>query len=281
MRSTLTACFLGTIAGLMFLPAPCGAAGEVLTATDLKKGAYNHLVYTSASGAVMHYYVYLPAAYTPSAKLPLFLEVHGAGPQAAKAEGGGSARRYLGLNPSYSEEKYPCVFVEPLVNPDWKISCWDGRGWGTGSHTHELKAPPKGIGLILELLPKLLADLGCDADRCYVTGASNGGYATWDLITYRPELFAAAIAICGAGDPAQAKRIADLPIWAFHGTADRTVPCKGTTDMIAALEAAGGKPKSTYFEGMGHKCWDPAWQTPELVPWLFSQNRAERTKKPR
>jgi hypothetical protein len=27
---------------------------------------------------------------------------------------------------------------------------------------------------------------------------------------------------------------------------------------------------------MGHKTWDPAWKTPELVPWLFSQTKADR-----
>ncbi|MGA2501887.1 MAG: prolyl oligopeptidase family serine peptidase [Tepidisphaeraceae bacterium] len=279
MRHRFGLMAFAAVALVLGIPSSPCAAGEVVSPAELKKGAYNTLEYTTKSGDVMHYYLYLPAVYTPTGKLPMLAEVHGAGPQEVKPGGGGSGKRYLGLNPSYSEEKYPCVFFEPLVNPAWKTSCWDGRGWNTGPHTHDLSAPPKGIAAILELLPKLMADLGCDANRCYVSGASNGGYATWDLITYRPDLFAAAIPICGAGDPSKVSRIVDIPIWAFHGTADKSVPFKGTTSMIEALEAAGGKPKHTYFEGMGHKTWDAAWKTPELVPWLFSQNKADRPAK--
>jgi len=255
---------------------PC-AAGEAVLPSDLKKGEYNSLQYTSADGKVMRYSLYLPASYTSTAKLPFLAEVHGGGvpPKATPAKGG-SAKRYLEKNPSYSEAKYPCVFFEPVANPDWCKSCWDEKGWGTGSHKHDLKAPPTGIALILELIPKLLKELGCDANRCYVAGASNGGYATWDLIVYRPDLFAAAVPICGAGDPSKASRIVDVPIWAFHGTADKWVPFKGTKDMIDALEAAGGKPKHTYIEGGNHHAWDPAWENPELVPWLFAQVRGSK-----
>ena len=268
---------LSWLGSLLILSAQ-GMASEAIAPSDLKPGAYSHLQYLASTGETMHYYVYVPTGYSAEAKLPLLIEVHGAGPQPAKDGGGGSARRYLGLNPNYAEAKYPCIFVEPMLNADWKVSCWDSKGWKTGSHTMDLKAPPKGIAILLEFLPKIIADLKSDPDRTYVTGASNGGYATWDLITYRPDLFAAAIPICGAGDPSQAARIKDLPIWTFHGTADPTVPFTGTTEMVAALEAAGGKPRHLYFEGMGHKSWDPAWKTPDLVPWLFAQNRSERAK---
>ena len=57
-----------------------------------------------------------------------------------------------------------------------------------------------------------------------MTGLSMGGFGTWDLIERRPDFFAAAIPICGRGDLAQAAKLKNLPIWAFHGDADPVVP---------------------------------------------------------
>ena len=67
-------------------------------------------------------------------------------------------------------------------------------------------------------------DLPVNKHRVYVTGLSMGGFGTWDLIERRPSFFAAAIPICARGDLAQAAKLKDLPIWAFHGDADPIVP---------------------------------------------------------
>jgi len=258
---------------------PPWAGAELVSPANLRTGAYNNLEYTNVTGNVLPYNLYLPVAYTPTSNLPFIVQVHGGGPIAKDKRGkGGSCKTYLEKNPSYSEAKFPCVLCEPIANPDWCKSCWDEKGWNTGTHQHDMKNPPTGISLILELVPRLLKDLGCDTNRCYVVGESNGGYATWDLIIYRPDLFAAAVPICGAGDPSKAGLITGMPIWAFHGTADKWVPFSGTKDMIDALEARGGKPKHTYIEGGDHHAWDPAWEDPELVPWLFSQTRAQQTR---
>jgi len=40
----------------------------------------------------------------------------------------------------------------------------------------------------------------------------------------RPEVIAAAVPICGGGDPDLAKNIVDIPVWAFHGAKDMNVP---------------------------------------------------------
>ncbi len=77
-----------------------------------------------------------------------------------------------------------------------------------------------------------------------------------------PDLFAAAAPIAGAGNPSKAALIKDLPIWAFHGSADPVVPVSGSRDMIAALRAAGGHPRYTEFAGVGHGVWGGATSTP-------------------
>ena len=60
--------------------------------------------------------------------------------------------------------------------------------------------------------------------RFALTGLSMGGYGTWDLIARFPDRFAAAVPICGGGDPKTASQIKHIPIWAFHGALDSVVP---------------------------------------------------------
>src|SRR5262249_44984026 len=78
-------------------------------------------------------------------------------------------------------------------------------------------APSRPLEQVLALVKTLQAELPIDADRVYLVGLSMGGYGVWDLLCRAPSLFAAAVAICGGGDEAQAERLRGLPIWAFHG----------------------------------------------------------------
>jgi len=84
-------------------------------------------------------------------------------------------------------------------------------------------------------------------------------------------LFAAAVPVCGGGDPSRSKRIAHLPIRAFHGQKDNVVPTEGSREIVEALKKAGSKVKYTEYPGVGHNSWTPAWSEKELIPWLFKQ----------
>lgn len=272
---------LGIVAGLLSAGAP--AHGEEKASSvppdPTKKGTYQTLQYVGAEGRLVKYYLYLPSSYSPTAKLPLYLWMHGSTSQDYASHNWPPQTTNQGdLTPP--SPKYPCVLVEPICNAAWGLRCWDGTGWNTGSHTHDLKAPPAGIAITLELVEKLIKDLGCDTNRCYVVGMSNGGYATWDLITYRPDLFAAAAPFCGSGDPSKAARIAKLPIWAFHSPADGAVPFKGSKDMIDAIVAIGGKPRFTVMDdAWGHN--PPAKpEMNEMLAWMFSQSKAGRLPQP-
>jgi predicted peptidase len=43
--------------------------------------------------------------------------------------------------------------------------------------------------------------------------------------------------------------------------------------MIAALEAAGGRPKYSELKGVGHNSWTKAYRDPAVIDWLFEQRR--------
>ena len=94
-----------------------------------------------------------------------------------------------------------------------------------------------------------------------------------------PNLFAAAIPVCGRGQTDLAKKIVHLPIWIFHGELDRVVPTQHSRDMVAALKKAGGKPTHTEYAGVRHNSWTPAYADKKLWTWLFAQKKKPETKK--
>jgi predicted peptidase len=111
-----------------------------------------------------------------------------------------------------------------------------------------------------------------DKQRIYVTGLSMGGYGTWNLVAAKPDWFAAALPICGGGDPLSAVRLVNVPIWAVHGSADKVVPVEQTRSMIEAIRAVGGTPHFTELSGIGHDCWSATYRNPNgALTWMFRQ----------
>ena len=100
-----------------------------------------------------------------------------------------------------------------------------------------------------------------------------GGYGTWSAISQTPELFAAAIPICGGGEPDDAKVLKGMPIWAFHGDADRVVAAKRSRVMVDAIKKAGGSAvKLTLYPGVNHNSWSRTYGNPKVYQWLLSHS---------
>jgi len=128
---------------------------------------------------------------------------------------------------------------------------------------------------VMALIRSVVDEFGIDEDRIYITGQSMGGSGTWGMLAYYPEAFAAAVPVCGTGDVNSAQAIVEngVAVWAFHGAADPTVPVEASRSMIAALRAAGGRPKYTEYPGVKHDSWVDAYPEPALHRWLFQQER--------
>jgi predicted peptidase len=87
--------------------------------------------------------------------------------------------------------------------------------------------------------------------------------------------------VCGAGDPADADKLKQLPIWAFHGTEDQAVPIQKSKEMVEAITKSGGtKVRFTSLEHIGHNSWEAAYASPELYEWLAKQT-ASQNKRPK
>jgi len=205
--------------------------------------------FSDGKGDSLHYILIKPQAYDPQKKYPLVVCLPYGGYEAGAAEI---------LSAGVSRSTYPAFIFVPY--------CPDGEGWGG------IPGVPSLDSLVYETI-SALADPGIDVKRCYVTGISRGAYGTWQFICTRPDMFAAAMPVSGAGDPKLASKIINMPIWAFHGAKDKNVPVSGSRNMIAAIKKAGGHPKYTEYPDEGHSIWDKVNETPGLWNWLFAQKR--------
>ena len=124
---------------------------------------------------------------------------------------------------------------------------------------------------VWDVMEKLRKSEKADSKRIYLTGLSMGGMGTFDLLSRKADVFAAAVPICGAGDLEQAKIFKDVPIWIFHGGADNVVPTDCSRDMVNALKKAGGTPKYTEYPGVAHDSWTATYKNPEVLTWIFEQ----------
>jgi predicted peptidase len=117
-----------------------------------------------------------------------------------------------------------------------------------------------------------------DRERQYVTGLSMGGFGTWALISRYPQRFAAAVPICGGGDRYVARRLRDVPVWAFHGAKDGTVPVQASVEMVEAVKKAGGDAQLTVYPEAQHDSWTETYNNPKVYEWLLSHRRGRENK---
>jgi predicted peptidase len=127
---------------------------------------------------------------------------------------------------------------------------------------------------LVQLLDHVSKNLNIDESRVYVTGLSMGGYGTWRLAAAHPERFAAAVPICGGGEPEKmAAGLRHVPIWAFHGAKDQLVPVSESEEMVDAVRRAGGDVRLTVYPDVGHDSWVRAYDNQEVYDWLLSHRR--------
>ena len=199
-------------------------------------------------------------------KVPLVIFLHGAGERgtnnvAQLRHGVGELLDWLDKH----EKGYRLVAGQVPNGKRWVEVDWNAKA-------HAMpKMPSETMALELALLDRLLADPRTDAQRVYVTGISMGGYGTWDIVCRRPDMFAAAMPICGGGDSAQAAKIAHVPIWVFHGSADRAVPVCRSRNMVSALWSAGSNAHYREYPDAGHNVWTRTYRDNEVLKWFFSQ----------
>ena len=218
----------------------------------------------------MPYRLYRPSV---SGKLPLVLYLHGSGGL------GDDNLKQLGLGNVFgtrvwllpeNQKRFPCYVVVPQTDRGW-------AKYDLSQQTEGLAKILPGLGdgsrLALEIVDELLRQFPIDDRRIYVTGQSMGGAGTWNVMTHRPNFFAAAVICCGSVSDEDGTGSVETPLWNFHGDSDQTVPVAVSRKRMAARRKAGGKPLYTEYAGVDHNVWEWAYTEPELVKWVFAQRR--------
>lgn len=260
---TMKTALLLLLAPLLVLPsfaAEKGKRGRERAASARPGGvteAFQVREFKGSNGQTLRYSLFVPKENPES--LPVVLCLHGSG--------GNTAAAKVLASPKL-QQKHPCIVMAPGC--DSKNTRWVKTDFGRNPEARAVMPE------LIDALDAVILETKSDPSRIYITGQSMGGVGTWGIIASYPNRFAAAVPVCGIWPVTDAAKMNGVPIWAFHGAEDPTVPVSGSRDMIEALRKAGVKPepKFTEFPGVGHNSWDTAYGTGALWDWVFAQRRA-------
>ncbi|GCB33226.1 dienelactone hydrolase family protein [Bacteroides faecalis] len=236
------------------------------------KELYEKEVFVSTQGDSLLYRLLRPEAVKPGKKFPLVLFLHGAGERGNDNERQLTHGGQMFLNP-VNREKHPAFVLIP--------QCPQGKYWGYVERPKSFTPSNMPVGqemnpifrAVKELLDSYLNMPEIDKKRIYIVGLSMGAMGTFDMISRYPEIFTAAIPICGTVNPDRLSAAKDIKFRIFHGDADDVVTVEGSRDAYKALKAAGADVEYIEFPGCGHNSWDSAFNYPGFMDWLFKQKK--------
>jgi len=241
--------------------------------TNAQTFAYKTHTNATIASYSMPYRLFIPDGYNANTSYPLVLFLHGAGERGtdnnAPLNGSQGAKLWA---ETANQASYPCFVVVPQCPADKQ---WVNTNWSLGSYSITNISISTELKMAKDIIETLETQYNIDASRLYITGLSMGGYGTWDFILRYPTMFKAAIPICGAGDPSKASLIGTMPLRVFHSSDDPTVPVSGSRSMVDAINALGPNTRTefyTEYTDQGHYSWINAYNTTDLVSWLFTTN---------
>lgn len=231
-----------------------------LTASPAGASTGQHAYTSEAAG--LDFLLYVPEAYgqVPAREWPVILFLHG------YVDGlQNTAQLRSEFLPRMLEEEpdFPFIVVSPLRTGGGG----DTEYWFREEHT----AP------FFRLLDEIGSVYSVDRDRIYLNGGSAGGNGVWEIGIQYPDRFAALVPVMGYfGYPFRVPDnicdLKDVPIWAFHGALDETVPLVAEQDLVDAVNACGGQAQMTVIPDIGHDLEVEHVYTSELIDWMLSQS---------
>lgn len=231
--------------------------------------AQQEQVFKTTPKSVIGYIEYLPPDYHQNNdKYPIVIFLHG------KGQSGPNSNDPKVLETGYKDLVFygPPKFVRLGTNfPFILISPQLKNSYGNWPSSY-----------VMEVIEHVRKYLRVDPNRIYLTGTSLGGGGAWTTAQDYPDYFAAVAPVAGStNNTGKACGIADsdLPVWAFHGDQDRTIPLSRSVNMVNAINNCGtsAKAKISIYKGLGHNAYSQAYdpyliyQDPDLYEWMLSQ----------
>ena len=202
----------------------------------------------------LQYILRYPKDFSPDKRYPVILYLHGSG---SRGKGPKEFMKTDAFTLTAKHDNFPFLYVAPMCPPD---TTWFDDIPTLKALTEQIRRLPY-----------------ADADRFYGMGASMGAYGIWQLAMHIPETFAAILPICGGGMYWNAKRLVNVPVWAFHGGKDKTVLTEESQKMVDAVNKHGGSAKLTIYPNNTHNAWTDTYSDPEVFAWLLQHtNKNDR-----
>ena len=222
------------------------------------------------------YRMMVPDDYDPKKKYPLVIFLHGSGERGNDNEKQLVHGAKLFLRDSI-RKKYPAIVVFPQCSAN---SYWSNvnivTDAQTGSRTFNFQTdskPTVAMNLLLNLVNEFQRKYSIQKKKIYISGLSMGGMGAFEIVRRRPNLFAAAVPICGGANPATASKLIKTKWWIFHGEKDDVVNPQYSKDMAMAILNEGGNAKLTIYPNANHNSWDSAFAESNFLQWMFSNHK--------
>lgn len=227
----------------------------------------------NAGDGVMQYRLYIPPDASTDNKLPILLWFHGHGESGSDNV---SQLRYMDTVFNALDGSPPMFILvpqQPAVDVGEVEATSDGRAPATPDNVGDLDF----LATVKEIVDQTIKNNPVDADRLYVSGISSGGRHAWDFACRYPGIIAALAPLASdGGDFNQVRKLAKIPIWAFHSENDLDLPSSGVRQTVAAIQASGGSARLTITPpnpAYTHDCWTTAFHDYDLATWLLWQKR--------
>lgn len=237
-------------------------------AVDVKQSLsdeYEH----EETGITLPYRLIIPEFYDERYIFPLVVFFHGAG------ERGLDNERQLDQCVQQIADNMPKAII--LVPQCDGMSRWVETDWTKGGYSVDEIPESDEMMAVMDLIDEITKTYSVNKNTIYAAGISMGGFAVWDAMVRHNDVFAAGVAVCGAGDPSKAEVLKDTPMFVFHGAQDETVPVSGSTDMVEAIQAAGGTlVQYTEYGDGGHGIWGTVFNQEKLYKELQKCELSDR-----
>jgi predicted peptidase len=198
----------------------------------------------------IQYLLFLPKDYETSAKQwPLILYLHGG---SVRGEDISQMKRWGLTGKVEADPEFPFIVVSP--------QCHGGEIWTD-------------VEALAAILDEVASSHRVDPDRVYVTGHSMGGRGALYAAYKMPDRFAAVVSLAPVSPiTAWSGKLANIPLWLFHGPNDQFTPLKEVEELVRATETAGGHPQLTVLPERDHYILD-VYDRPDLYKWIAQQKR--------
>lgn len=227
------------------------------------------------NGNSLPYRILYPENYDKTKKYPVVLFLHGAGERGKDNEKQLGHGAKLFLDPA-NRKNFPAIVIFPQCPEEsfWAVLKVDRTTQPPTfgfDYTSEANWP---LAAANELVKKIANEEAVDRSRIYISGLSMGGMGTFESVYRYPDLYAAALPICGGGDVNHYdKRVTKTPFWIFHGAADAVVNVKLSQEMADKLKSLKSEVKYSEYPGVNHNSWDNAFAEPDYLGWMFAHKR--------